>query len=184
MKNILVADLMTCEPRCIKPETNLLKCSEIMVKKKAGSLLLVKQKKLVGIISRKDILWALVKKSPSDLSKIRAIDVSPRKIATISPNKTIKEALQKMKKLKFSRLPVIHKKELVGIITIKDILNFHPELYPELREQEQIQEESEKLRRYQKAQKRSSGICEECGNSGVLFDFNGMLVCESCMNSV
>jgi predicted transcriptional regulator len=153
-----------------------------MVQKRAGSLLLVSGKRLVGIISRKDILWALVKKSKEDLSQIRAIDISPRKIATIKPTKTIGEALKKMKKLKFERLPVIKNKELVGIITLRDILNFHPEIYPELKEYEQIQEESQKLQRYKK-RKVSDGICEECGNRDMLIEFNGMLICESCRDS-
>ena len=37
---------------------------------------------------------------------------------------------ESMKKFKFEKLPVIHNKELVGVITVKDILNFNPELYP------------------------------------------------------
>jgi CBS domain-containing protein len=182
MKNVLVADLMTREPRSVKPETNLLQCAKILVQKRAGSLLLVSGKRLVGIISRKDILWALVKKSKEDLSQIRAVDISPRKIATIKPTKTIGEALKKMKKLKFERLPVIQNKELVGIITLRDILNFHPEIYPELKEYEQIQEEAQKLQRYKK-RKVMDGICEECGNRDLLVEFNGMLVCESCRDS-
>lgn len=182
MKTVLVADLMTREPRSVSPETNLLQCANIMVKKRAGSLLLVTGKRLVGIISRKDILWALVKKSKEDLSQIRAIDISPRKIATIKPTKSIAEALRKMKKLKFERLPVIQNKELVGIITLRDILNFHPEIYPELKEYEQIEEVSQKLKRYKK-RKVIDSICEECGNRDMLVEFNGMFICESCRDS-
>jgi CBS domain-containing protein len=182
MKNVLVADIMTREPRSVKPETNLLECARTMVKKRAGSLLLVHGKKLVGIISRRDILWALVKKSKEDLSQIRAVDISPRKIATIKPTKTVEEALKKMKKFKFERLPVIQNKELVGIITLRDILNFHPELYPGLREYDQIEEESEKIKRFKK-RKISDGICEECGNRDMLVEFNGMMICESCRDS-
>jgi len=53
-----------------------------------------------------------------------------------------------MKRLKFQRLPVIQKGEFLGIITLKDILSFHPELYPEMDEFEKIREESEKLKRF------------------------------------
>ena len=60
MKNILVADVMTREPFTIKPDTNLLECAKKMVKKRVGSLLIVSKKKLVGFISRKDILITLV----------------------------------------------------------------------------------------------------------------------------
>jgi|TARA_B100001971_G_scaffold113979_1_gene104966 CBS domain-containing protein len=186
MKRILVADVMTREPFIIKPDTNLLDCAKQMVKKRVGNLLIVNKKILVGFISEKDILWALVKKSKKDLSKIRAIDISPRKMATIKPVNTIEEAMRKMERLKLEKLPVIHEKKLVGIITIKDILNFHPEVYPELEEFSQIREEVKKLKRVKKAREkkvRDEGICEECGNQDTLYRFNGMLVCDSCKSS-
>lgn len=178
--SVLVADLMTRSPIIIKPETNLLDCAKKMVKKNVGSLLLVNKKRLVGFISQEDILWALIKKSRKDLTTINAIDISPRKIATVRPSATIREALGRMKKLKFERLPVIHKGELVGIISIRDILSFHPELYPELEEFAKIREESHKLIRVKKAEKISEGACEECGNHDLLHEFNGVLVCEAC----
>lgn len=185
MKNILVADVMTREPITIKPETNLLECARKMVRKRLGSLLIVDKKKLVGFISHKDILWALIKKSKKDLSKISAINISPKKIATINPFATIEEAVKKMKKVKFYRLPVIKDKELVGMVTLKDILNFHPELYGELKESADIREESNKLRRIKKAKKRiiRQGTCEQCGKRGAICKIDGMLICESCMNS-
>jgi len=187
MEKILVADVMTRNPITIKPETNLLECAKKMVKNRVGSLLIVDKNKLVGFISEKDILWAMIKKSKTDLSKIKAIDISPRKIAMIKPSKTIREAMEKMKKLKLEKLPVIHENKLVGMITAKDILSFHPQFYPELEEFSKIREESTKLKRFKQAQKRemiSNGVCEECGNSDVLHRFNGMLVCESCQSYV
>jgi CBS domain-containing protein len=187
MKNILVADVMTRDPITIKPETSLLECAKKMVRKRLGSLLLVDKKKLVGFISNKDILWALIKKPKEDLSKIKAINISPKKIATIKSFSTIDDAVKKMKKVKFYRLPVIKDGELVGMITMKDILNFHPELYQELGELEQIREEAKKLKRIKKAKNRTimpEGICGECGNQAPLYKVDETLICESCMNSV
>lgn len=184
--SILVSDVMTRTPVTAKPDANLLDCARKMVKKKVGSLLLVKDKRLVGFISEEDILWALVKKSRKDLASIKAIDISPRKIAKIDPYRSVKDAIVKMKKLGFERLPVIHEGKLVGMITSKDIFNFHPEFYPELEEMTAIREESRKLKRVKEAGKKSvrDGICEECGNRDILSSFNGMLICESCRNSM
>lgn len=187
MNRLLVSDVMTREPITTKPDTNLLECIKKMVKKHVGCLLLVDKKRLVGFISRKDILWVLTKKPKEDLSSIKAIDISPRKIATTRPEATIENALKKMKNLKFDRLPVIHNKELVGMLTVKDILNFHPEFYPELDELAKIREESQKLKFIKKAKERKSfyeGICEECGNHDVLYKVHGMLVCESCKENM
>ncbi len=184
MKNILVADVMTREPVVVSPDANLLDCAKKMVKKKVRSLMITDRKKLVGFISQRDILWALIKKSNKDLVKIKAMDISPKKIITIKPDCTITEAIKKMKKSKAERLPVIHENKLVGIITIKDILNFNPEIYPEIEEFAKIREESEKLKRIKKAEGGKEGICEECGHNGILFRVNGMLICESCKDSI
>ncbi len=183
MERILVADIMTRDPITIGPGATLLDCAKIMVKKKVGSLLIAHQKKLLGFISEKDILWAIVKKSKEYLDKIIALDIAPRKIATINPFISVKEAVRKMKKVKFERLPVIHNGELVGMITVKDILEFYPELYKDLDEFAEIKEEYMKLLRVKKAQiipRTRDGICEECGKRDVLFKVNGVLMCESC----
>ncbi len=186
MEKILVSDIMTREPVTIKPDTNLFNCAKQMVRKRVGSLPLVTKKRLVGFISQQDILWALIKKSKKDLLTIKAIDISPKKIATIKPSASVKEALGKMKKLKFEKLPVIHEGELVGMLTIKDILTFNPEFYPELEEFAKIREESKKLKRVKKAMQRKiipDGICEECGNHDMLQKVDGMLLCEACLSS-
>ena len=187
MKRIIVADVMTRNSHTIKPDLDLLQCAKTFVKKRSGCLLIVDGKRLVGILSQKDILWAITKTSSrEDFTKIRAIDISPKKIATINPKATIEQAIKKMNHVKFERLPVINKGELVGVITIKDILNFNPEVYPEMAEFARIREESEKLSRINKAKQRRAiheGICEECGNRELLYRFNGMLICESCRDS-
>jgi len=184
MKDILVADIMTRELLTVSPDSNLMECAKKMVKNKVGSLVIVEKDKLVGLVSQKDILWALTKKSNIDLTKIKAIEISPKKIAVIGPNNTIKEAIEKMNRLKFERLPVVHKDKLVGFITARDILNIHPEVYPEMEEFAKIREEAEKLKRIKMAEKGREGICEECGHEGILFRTNGMLVCESCRDSI
>jgi len=180
MANVVVADVMTRNVETVKPDTNLLECARKIVKKKISGLPIVNKKKLVGFISEKDILWALVKKSKEDLSKINAIDVSPKKIATTRPMSSIEETINKIKKFKFNKLPVIHENELVGIITTKDILNFHPELYPELKELSQIKEDSKKLKKIKTKEIVKKGICEKCSDEGILREINGMLICEKC----
>lgn len=184
MKNILVADVMTRELVTASPNSNLLECARIMVKKNVGGVIITDKKRLVGFISQRDILWAITKKANIDLTKIRAIEISPKKIAIIGPKNTVKEAITKMNTLRFDRLPVVYENQLVGVITAKDIINVHPEVYPELEEFAKIREESEKLSKVKKAEvKIREGICEECGHEGALFRVNGMLVCELCKDS-
>ena len=184
--DISIADIMTRNPITAKPDDNLLECSRKMIKKRVGSLIVVENKKVVGFLTMKDILWAIVKKSEKELSKIKAKDISRKKIYTLKSSFSLDEAIKRIKKLKIDRFPVVDKKELVGIVTARDILNFNPSLYPELEEFSKIREEEDKLKRIKLSKDKpvTEGICEECGNYGPLFRVNGELVCESCKNSM
>ncbi len=188
MKDILVSDLMTREAVIIAPDANLLECAKKMVRKRVSSLILVDKKRLSGLITDQDLLWALIKKSKKGLSEIKAIDISPRKIVVIKPSDTVYEAINKMKKKKFERFPVVQNNEVVGMITIKDIINFNPAFYPEFEEIDGIKEQSDKLKRINLAKKREvpvkEGICERCGKRDLLREFNGMMICEACENSM
>lgn len=186
MKKILVSEVMNRNAVFIEPSASLLDCAKRMVQKRVGSLLIVQNKKLVGFISNDDILWALVKKSKYDLSKIRVIDIATKKIATAKPTDTLDEAIKKMKQLRFRRLPVIQNKELVGIVTIRDILNFNPDVYEEIKEIESLKAEQERLNQMNPSETKfkSEGICEECGNYDRLYKVNGMLICDSCRSMI
>ena len=183
MEEIRVADIMTRSPLVVSYNTSLFKCAKKMLSKKIGSLLLVDKKRLVGIISQRDILWAMIKKSKQNLREVEAIKISPKKIATLSPENTLEEAIKKINKTKFDRFPVVKNKELVGVLTIRDVLNYKPEIFPEIGEFSQIREEKRKLEKIKKAKQKASrnlGICEECGNQDTLYKLNGMMVCEDC----
>ena len=182
----MVSDVMTRDVVTVKPATNLLECARKMVRKRVGSLLIVEKKKFMGFISERDILWALIKKSKDNLKNIEAIDLSPKKIVVIKPDATVEEAISKMRNSKFDKLPVVKDGELEGIITVKDILNFNPEIYPELEEFAEIKEKEEKLNRISSKEREfaSEGNCERCGEKGVLRKVNERMICEKCERSM
>ena len=182
MKTIDVSDIMTRNPLTVSPETNLFDCVKKMLKNKLVSLPIVQEGKLLGLITQRDILWTLIKlKRIFDLKKIKAIEVSPKKLVTLSPNMPIEKAIKKMRK--YYRLPVIINGKLVGIVAARDILNFNPEFYPEFKELSKIREESEKLKRLKLKHRPPEGICEECGNYGSLFSEDGELLCGQCIKN-
>ncbi len=178
---IIVADVMTRNPITIDPEINLFDCVKKMLKNKVGSFPIIDENKfLIGFISQRDILWAIIKKSGKDFKKIKARDISTKKLTTISPKAPIEETFNKLKK--YRKLPVVQKGKLIGLVTARDVLNFNPEIYPELEELSKIKEESEKLKRVTKFKERAyEGICEECGNYGALFKSGKGMVCEECI---
>ena len=91
--------------------------------------------------------------------------------------------MKKMQTTKFERLPVVSNGELVGLLTMKDIIHFNPGLARDLRSLFEIREEAEKLKRLSKDGKGKDLIeemCEECGNFDFLEAIDGRRLCEVC----
>ncbi len=182
-QNICVGDVMTRKFISVKPDTNLLKCAKTMIKKRVGSLILVENKKLKGILTERDILWALIKKSKKDLKDIKAKDIAVRKIKTVKPSTSLEEAINRMTKLKIRWFPVIDNKNVVGMLTLKDVLRFAPTLWESVHDIMKIREETEKLKRRDsiiKNQGVKQEYCEECGNFDLLYKIDGRFLCKAC----
>ncbi|MBS3099725.1 CBS domain-containing protein [Candidatus Pacearchaeota archaeon] len=180
-KRIRVGDIMTRNYVHVKPNTALIDCAKEMIKKRVGSLIIKEGDELKGIITEKDIVWALTKKK-ADFGSILAKDVAARKLITIKPDTGIEEALQKMNRSKIRRMPVVSNKKIIGYITLKDIVKFMPSIFQENREFERIREEEDKIQRSSAASKGkfTEDLCEECGNFDILEKIDGRMICESC----
>ena len=177
---IKVGDLMTRNFIYVAPDTNLKQCAKTMVKKRVGSLIIKEGDKLKGILTEKDIIWAIVKKSKKDLKNIQAKSLMKRKVVTIKPGADITEAMQKFKRKKIRRLPVVERGRLIGFLTSKDVLKIDPGLFQMIAETIKIKEETKKLKRRKAV--REQGICEECGEFDILYKSEAQVVCETCYN--
>ncbi len=178
---VKVGDVMTREFVSASPNISLLEAAKIMVKKHVSSIIIEEKGLLKGIITQKDIIWALTKK-PKHLDKIKTGDVAKRKVITIKPNADLFAALKTMQKSKFRKLPVTVNRKVIGIIALKDILRIEPALF-ELAQSHnllEIREEGAKFERKKNPQEYNLGICEECGNEDVLEKVDGIMLCETC----
>src|SRR3989338_8787528 len=146
---VKVGDIMTQDYVYVSPETSIKNCAKIMIAKHVGSLVIQEDKKLRGLITERDIIWAMTKKSINELELIQAKNIAKTKIEVIKPSADLYEALIRMKKSKYRWLPVMVKGEVVGLLTLKDILRIEPGLFEIAHSQGifQIKGEKEKLKR-------------------------------------
>lgn len=181
---VKVGDIMTRNFSSIKPDATLIYAAREMIKKRVGSLVVIDKEELKGLITERDIIWAMVKRS-SGWNKILVKDVAKRKVHTINPSTDLFIALQKMKNTGYRWLPVTVKKGVIGLLTLKDILRVEPSLFETAQEILQIKEETSKLKRLQqiKSGKMIEGVCDECGSTDILHSVDGRLVCEGCKSS-
>jgi len=180
---IKVGDIMTREVISVKPNMTLVDCAKSMFKNNVGLVVVKDKDKLKGVLTEKDIIWALTKKN--DLSKIKARDIMLKKITTINPSRDIYDALIRMQGAKVGWLPVTAKGNVIGLLTLKDILKIEPSLFDIAKSNIQIREESEKMKRKRDALAGRNawikeGECEECGIYGLLYNLDGKLVCDQC----
>lgn len=130
MKQELVKDWMTRNVVTITPDTTLPEAHRLMTEKRVRRLPVVKNDRLVGIVTLGDVRGAEPSGATSLsiwevnylLSKLKIEEIMSRNLLTISSNATIGQAAELMLEHKVSGLPVINEsKQLVGIITESDI---------------------------------------------------------------
>ena len=100
----------------IDKDVNLKQASQIMSNKNIGSLVVLKNNKIVGIITERDIL-----KNISSLGK-KITSAMSKSVVTMDHNESLDNAALVMTEKKVKRIPVTDKGKLVGIITATDII--------------------------------------------------------------
>jgi len=133
---MFVKNKMTTNPFTISPDHTIPDAHEIMTKNNIRRLPVVKDGKLVGVVSNLDIS----RSSPSTatslsineltyiLAKTKISRVMTKNPITISPNALLEEAAILMRDNSVSFLPVVENGKLVGIITESDIFDSFIEL--------------------------------------------------------
>ena len=178
---IKVGDIMTRRVVTIPLEMKVYECLRVMSKKDVGSLIIVRGKKAIGIITQGDIFDFLVK--DKKVIERRVGDIMVKRLVTVSPSIDIEEAMTLMKNKNVRKLPVLVKGHMVGIITKKDILKIKPELFDILTQKMRIFEEKEKWKRIEATGKDrwvKEGPCQECGASDILYHVGSRYLCAIC----
>lgn len=105
----------------VEPEVMVLKAIELMCEKNIGGLLIVKNGKLAGIFTERDYARKLILKGKS--SKDTPIgDLMTPNPFTVTLDSSIDECMQMMTNKHIRHLPVIENDELVGMISIGDVV--------------------------------------------------------------
>jgi CBS domain-containing protein len=129
-QKILVQEYMSRNVVSITSETSILEAHRLMGVERIRSLPVVEEGKLVGIVTRTDLMSAdlsrFVGKNQQELAlKIQTRDVSnmmSRSLITIAPDAPITEAARKLLENKIHALPVVDNDgKMVGILTETDL---------------------------------------------------------------
>lgn len=166
---------MTDKVLTANPNTTVAKAAKLMVERGVGSIIIVKSRRPVGILTERDLLMKVVSLNLVP-SKVKVGKIMSSPIITIGPDVDITEAARMMARYKIRRLPVVERGVLIGILTASDITAISPELISVVTSPEVPAPAREEI---------EHSVCEVCGEiTTALQEVNGMWVCEYCRDTM
>ncbi|HJV85145.1 MAG TPA: CBS domain-containing protein [Noviherbaspirillum sp.] len=119
--SITISEVMTRDVTVIKPDDNVQQAAKMMADWNVGVLPVCEGKRLVGIVTDRDIAVRAIPagKAPAD---IRAAEIMSGGVYWCFEDQTVGEALQHMGDAQIRRIPVVNRNmELVGIVSLGDL---------------------------------------------------------------
>jgi CBS domain-containing protein len=106
----------------VKPGSLVRDAAKVLAENKIGSVVIsATGKAAAGILSERDIVRELANRGPGCLSEI-VDDMMTSKLVTCTRGDTADHVLQQMTNGRFRHMPVIEDGELVGLITLGDVV--------------------------------------------------------------
>lgn len=105
-------------------DASLLDISKTLAEKKIGAILIVDGGKLTGIISERDVIRAIGEHGP-DALKLPVSRVMTKTVITCAETSVIDELMETMTTGRFRHIPVLDGDQLVGIVSIGDVVKNH-----------------------------------------------------------
>lgn len=104
----------------ISPESTILDALKLMAEKGIGAVLVTDRNFLIGIFSERDYARRGVLLGRDVTAKIEEVMTSP--VFAISPDRPMEDCLAIMTDHHFRHLPVVENEEVVGVISIGDVV--------------------------------------------------------------
>jgi len=107
----------------ISPDATVFEAIQLMSDKNVGALLVIERKRLVGIISERDYTRKVALKGKSSKqTKVR--EILSEQVVRVTPSHSIEDCMRLMTEHRIRHLPVVNEDEVVGIISIGDLVNW------------------------------------------------------------
>ena len=113
---------MTTHVHTLSPKNKTIDALDTMVQNDIGSVLVVDDNNLIGIITERDIVKEITKSF--DYLERPLSETAKRSIITVAPSTPLWEAFALLLKNRIRRLPVVEKGKLVGIVTERDLFKW------------------------------------------------------------
>ena len=108
--------------RTIEKGDTVKQAAKIMAENRIGSLVVISGKKIIGIMTERDILIKITAQGKSS-DRVSVGEIMTSRVLTIWPDASLDDAVYLMIEHKIKKLPVVDETgELVGIVTATDVI--------------------------------------------------------------
>ena len=105
----------------VHPDDTVLDAIKMLAEKDIGALIVIKDDKPVGIFTERDYARNVYLKGKSSLdTAVRDVMVTP--VICVKPDQSVNECVALMTERRFRHLPVMNGDELVGMVSIGDLV--------------------------------------------------------------
>ncbi|HET7046262.1 MAG TPA: CBS domain-containing protein [Gaiellaceae bacterium] len=115
-----VRKAMTANPATVASSTTAAEAAKLLAREDVGSLPIVDNGKLVGVITDRDLALRVVGEG-ADPNEVTVGGLASRNLVTVEPEQQLDEALRLMARSQVRRLPVVENGKLVGILAQRDV---------------------------------------------------------------
>ena len=120
--------LPTSDYVAVSPFTPLSQAIEAMKSDEGGCVIVSDDGRVAGIFTERDLLTKIIGQ-PVDLDSPISQWMHPQ-VETLSPDATVGDAVKLMNERGFRNIPLVKKGELIGLVSVFDIITYLAECYP------------------------------------------------------
>jgi CBS domain-containing protein len=106
----------------IAPSASLASAVGLLVEKRIGAVLILgAERRVVGILSERDVVRALAERGAGALEE-PVSQTMTRKVSTCNENESVFNIMERMTEGRSRHVPVVNQGQLVGIVSIGDVV--------------------------------------------------------------